>query len=225
MNTHTIVFFVCFCIAFAWLTIGTIWFKYGESKKYRVRRIITLLEIDGKTLPPDKAEAKVDLQSINMLPKNYDIPHEISSELKRMVEREYVYITNWTNYQMINKVSGLASISFSVLALGAVYSETEKWLQLACSLLSIVFVSIILYLSPSRRVQQYLLAWQNVDKSYAGFLSKFGKYEQWNRERDEAKQEKKPEIIKEVNEKIETEAAKIGEAIDVSEQILSLEGE
>lgn len=101
---------------------------------------------------------------------------------------------------MINKVFGFTGVLYSVLGFGITLIDFPadtpvsdiKMLSLQISLVSIVCVIIALYLSPTKRVAEYITAWRRYDRKILNILGRLPEYAKL----DERNQENIKEISK-----------------------------
>lgn len=99
---------------------------------------------------------------------------------ERMIVRRYMYFKNYMIFQVINKVSGFTSVYYSAISLAFSIYEAPKYCAFLSSLFSIVFVIIALYLSPNKRVSEYIIAWRDYDTEVAKTISQIGNYKRKN---------------------------------------------
>lgn len=122
-------------------------------------------------------------RDIAMYQYNTSIPPEIKRAYDSLVERRYSTIQNYFIYQIVNKVFGFTGVLFSVFGFGLGWidppkgAEAElKALCAAVSFISIICVIIALYLSPTKRVAEYIDAWRRYDQKISelqGMLSAY----------------------------------------------------
>lgn len=109
---------------------------------------------------------------------NKELPSEIKTIYISLVERRYSTIQNYFIYQIVNKVFGLTGVIYSILGLGLGLIEVSsaadafsmKALCATVSFISIVCVIIALYLSPTRRVAEYINVWRLYDKKVSEMI-------------------------------------------------------
>ena len=183
------------------LVIGAVCFVAFERKRYR----------------KEMEKAKKDLEK-------KEIPNPIKESLEVLLERRNNYINNWITFQAVNKTSGVGSIVFSIVALTASTISVELWVSLILGLLSILFVITALYLSPSRRVQQYLSAWKRTDYMYHLSLAKEPVYRSLLLKQECAK-DQCIRVVDPCDQLIEKEARIIARTIRRSERTLTVESE
>lgn len=85
--------------------------------------------------------------------------------IRIIAEKRYDAIRTYHITQLSNKLSGIMSVTYSILGLLSFSSlfENEKGAQIITSLLSILFVISALYISPASKAEQYWIAWQEYD--------------------------------------------------------------
>lgn len=108
---------------------------------------------------------------IALYQNNKSIPPEMKRAYASLVERRYSTIQNYFTYQIVNKVFGLVGVLYSVLGFGLGIIPTNdtsnvpiKTLCAVVSFISIICVIIALYLSPTKRVAEYIDAWRRYDQ-------------------------------------------------------------
>ena len=98
-----------------------------------------------------------------------------------LAERKLSCIRNYIIFQLANKVFGLASVIFSLMSFISLSVKTTDWLGMnvwlsyLIAFMSIVFVVLALYLSPTGRVAQYVAAWKECDKKMSEVITKLDK--------------------------------------------------
>lgn len=101
---------------------------------------------------------KLDNKTNNPLSNNFLVL------LRTVADKRYDTITTYHFAQLINKLSGIMSVIYSILGLLSFsLFESEKDSQVVTSLLSIFFVVFALYISPASKAEQYWKAWQKYD--------------------------------------------------------------
>lgn len=93
-------------------------------------------------------------------------------------------IQNYYIFQIVNKVFGFVGVLYSVLGFGIALIDFPvntpasdiKMLSMQISLISIVCVIIALYLSPTKRVAEYITAWRKYDQKISSVLGKLPEY-------------------------------------------------
>lgn len=110
--------------------------------------------------------------------KSEGLSPEIKAIYISLVERRYSTIQNYFIYQIVNKVFGLTGVIYSILGLGLGLIElpstadafSMKALCATVSFISIVCVIIALYLSPTKRVAEYINVWRLYDKKVSEMI-------------------------------------------------------
>lgn len=118
------------------------------------------------------------------------LPDIIKTMCISLIDRRYDSIQNYYIFQIVNKVFGFTGVLYSVLGFGitvidfpAATSASEiKMLSMQISLISIVCVIIALYLSPTKRVAEYITAWRKYDRKLSSVLGNLPKYAKLNNE-------------------------------------------
>lgn len=97
-----------------------------------------------------------------------------------LCERSYDYIKVFFIFQGIAKTTNGLSLLFTVSGLVLTASDSfigeAKWLSskgwgVLVSVISIIFVCIIIYINPTKRANQYLQCWRNTDKNIIQLLA------------------------------------------------------
>lgn len=135
----------------------------------------------GKT---KKDEAKNDETKNDEMKKTETLPPELKNIYISLVERRYSTIQNYFIYQIVNKVFGFTGVIYSIfgLGLGLIDPPSEmdafsmKALCATVSFISIVCVIIALYLSPTRRVEEYIKVWRLYDRKVSEMLGVLPSY-------------------------------------------------
>lgn len=112
------------------------------------------------------------------------LPDIIKTMCISLIDRRYDSIQNYYIFQIVNKVFGFTGVLYSVLGFGitviefpATTSASEiKMLSMQISLISIVCVIIALYLSPTKRVAEYITAWRKYDRKLSSVLGNLPQY-------------------------------------------------
>lgn len=112
------------------------------------------------------------------------LPNLIKTMCISLIDRRYSSIQNYYIFQIINKVFGFTGVLYSVLGFGITLMDFPantpasdiKMLSMRISLISIICVIIALYLSPTKRVAEYITAWRRYDRKISSVLSRFPEY-------------------------------------------------
>lgn len=112
------------------------------------------------------------------------LPDVIKIMCISLIDRRYDSIQNYYIFQIVNKVFGFTGVLYSVLGFGItlidfpadVPASEIKMLSMQISLISIVCVIIALYLSPTKRVAEYITAWRRYDRKLSSVLGRLPEY-------------------------------------------------
>ena len=112
------------------------------------------------------------------------LPEPIKTLCISLIDRRYGSIQNYYIFQLVNKVFGFTGILYSVLGFGItlidfptdISTSDIKMLSMQISLISIVCVIVALYLSPTKRVAEYITAWRKYDGEIVSVFGKLPKY-------------------------------------------------
>lgn len=121
-----------------------------------------------------------------------NLPKPIKTMCISLIDRRYDSIQNYYIFQIVNKVFGFTGVLYSVLGFGITLidfstgtSPSEiKILSMQVSLISIVCVIVALYLSPTKRVVEYITAWRRYDRKISSILGRFPEYAKLGEEND-----------------------------------------
>ena len=160
-----------------------------------------------------------------------DLPVDIKNGGFLLFERKISYVRNYIIFQLAHKIFGLASVVFSLLGLIAIsatitnYLGMNVWLEYVIAFLSIVFVVIALYLSPTNRVEQYITAWKQVDAKTSELISSIDADTYLGKKMKEAEEKNDTDTAEKLRNEISKKAIGIAEVISNAEQILTSDGE
>lgn len=122
------------------------------------------------------AYKKISLHETNEI-KSSHMPLSIKDAAILLSERKYGFIQNYHIFQITNKAFGLLSITYSIIGLMSLSLKDPpkscegNWLEYLICFVSIIFVVLALYLTPSNRAGQYLSAWRKCDKKMCHVLA------------------------------------------------------
>ncbi len=94
-----------------------------------------------------------------------------------VLDRRQSSIENYIIFQITTKVFGFTGVLYSVYAFGLTFVSPPKDLSVSVSLVSLICVIIALYLSPDRRIEEYIVAWRRYDKLVTDMISRFEFYD------------------------------------------------
>ena len=155
---------------------------------------------------------------------NPHIPTAIKEAGNLLAERKYGFIQNYHIFEATNKTFGLMSITYSIIGLMSLSMEVShicgmhRWLGYLICFISIIFVILALYLTPTNRASQYLAAWRKCDKKMCEELSSICCYIALFNEYDATEESEKN---KEIAEGICEKAREITAVIPEAESMLS----
>ncbi len=136
-----------------------------------------------------------------------DLPSLIKTMCISLIDRRFDSIQNYYIFQIVNKVFGFTGVLYSVLGFGITLVDFPastpaseiKMLSLQISLISIVCVIIALYLSPTKRVAEYITAWRKYDRKISSVLARLPEYTKLD-DQNEKDVEKISKIVEEISQ-------------------------
>lgn len=161
--------------------------------------------------------------------KHAHMPMAIIEAVGLLSERKYGFILNYHLFQATNKAFGLLSVTYSIIGLMSLSLKVpeqcgmDKWLGCLICFVSIIFVILALYLTPTNRASQYLAAWRKCDDKMCEVLSQICCYASLLYEYNNAMNmnPKDPGKVKEAAKSITDTAKSITSIIPLAESMLS----
>lgn len=116
-----------------------------------------------------------------------DIDNEI---YKLLVIRNFEYVRALFFFQTIGKYFEIMAVTLSLCSFAyANYEESSNMVANVLSIMSIVFVVISIYLNPSRRSREYIIAWRKSDRIVNEILEKTNRIKRRCSDADDAEKE------------------------------------
>lgn len=138
---------------------------------------------DWKLIFPDSNEQK-GTDNKRKFPdlKGYKLPNSIIILYASVLDRRQSSITNYLIFQVTTKMFGFTGVLYSLYGfLLNFFKESEflftEFLSTLVSFVSLVFVILALYLSPERRISEYMIAWRKYDKLATDIIGKLPLYD------------------------------------------------
>lgn len=105
------------------------------------------------------------------------LPDSILVLYNSLLDRRQSSITNFLIFQVTTKVFGFTGVLYSIYGFGLNFlTDASKALSVLVALVSLVCVIIALYLSPERRISEYIVAWRKYDKLVTDMIGRFPFY-------------------------------------------------
>jgi len=157
-----------------------------------------------------------------------EIPDCIGQIVTKLIQRKKSYISNFITFQIANKIFGVGSVVYALLNfLSQTFlkesNEYSAWLDPTISFLSIIFVIVALYLSPTSRVSQYIEAWKKCDERISLCIARCCLYKTWSKIIHRAKET--DSIRVDTQKLIHKEAEDIAFVMTECEKLLSTDSE
>lgn len=92
-----------------------------------------------------------------------NLPLSLKHAYTNLLNKRYGYIQKYLIFLAVSKISGFASVLFSVLSLTAPLLDTSEKITFLYGFISIICVIIALYLSPAKRIKEYIVSWRMCD--------------------------------------------------------------
>lgn len=106
-----------------------------------------------------------------------ELPSSILALYLSILDRRHSSIMNYIIFQLTTKVFGFTGVVYSIYGFGLnFYEKPLKELSMLVSFIGLVCVIIALYLSPEKRISEYISAWRGYDKLVTHMIGKFPFY-------------------------------------------------
>ena len=112
------------------------------------------------------------IQSNIELFEAYSIEQRYKNQFRVLNERAKWQMLNYTMFQTMGKGFETLAIVFSVCTLPLLFEPTPLPFPVIVSLLSITFVILTIYLTPTIRAKEYILGWRDIDGHINAILAK-----------------------------------------------------
>lgn len=132
-----------------------------------------LLTMIGRHNKRKKADMK--------LSEEYEqLPDSIKVLYNSVLNRRQSSIVNYLIFQLTTKVFGFTGVLYSIYGFGLTFfdfaDDSSKTLAMLVSFVSLLCVIIALYLSPERRISEYIIAWRRYDKLVTDMIGSLPSY-------------------------------------------------
>ena len=115
-------------------------------------------------LPNLNEQKETDKNLISLNLEGYKLSDSVIVLYNSVLDRRQSSITNFLIFQVTTKVFGFTGVLYSIYGFGFSFFDAPKKLSMLVSFVSLVFVILALYLSPERRISEYIIAWRKYDK-------------------------------------------------------------
>lgn len=119
---------------------------------------------------------KKALRTWNRYSKKNPIHPRIIIVYHSVLDRRFSYISTYCIFQIIDKLFAIMSIVYSIIGMITIMIETPKSISFLVALFSLLCVIIALYLTPNKRIPQYISAWRRCDEKVNDMQSRVTKY-------------------------------------------------
>lgn len=110
---------------------------------------------------------------IEIIEKN--VKNELKKEIYiQLINRSNNYINVYFVFKTMGKVSDIYSVAFSVATLALTNYSFLSGISSSISILAILFVTISIYVNPSKCAKEYLEAWRKSDGEILTYIEQLG---------------------------------------------------
>lgn len=107
--------------------------------------------------------ARLRNKAINDISEYPDLPLSLKHAYTNLLNKRYGYIQKYLIFLATTKISGFTGVLFSVLGLVAPLFSASEHIIFLYGLVSIVCIIIALYISPAKRIKEYIVSWRECD--------------------------------------------------------------
>lgn len=110
-----------------------------------------------------RRHARLRKKAIENISKYNELPLSVEVAYTNLLNKRYGYIQKYLIFLATSKISGFMGVLFSLFSLTASLYDASEKTAFWYGLISVICVIIALYLSPAKRIKEYIVLWRKCD--------------------------------------------------------------